>query len=277
MVEVQQVHLVLAIPLLHMSLLEGQHLEVEVAVAEIPLLLIDQGMEIEEVELMEMVMDEVVQEMAQEVDEEMVMVMEMEMEMETVKKKTIKVKLLVIEDLLDHKALQVFKAQQVYKVFKVYRDPLDPKDYRVCLALMVGKAFKETMDLLENEALEASVDKEVLQFTYQELLHQIWSIPNGTTLDTTGLENTFQAVGTAMSQLAQQQQVANAQLNQSLQQQQERGQIVAIMDKVASATLQSSYDSIFASIPVYDGSDTKEFWSWLHRIEAACSYTKRNP
>ena len=154
-----------------MSLLEGQHLEVEVAVAEIPLLLIDQGMEIEEVELMEMVMDEV----AQEVDEEMVMVMEMEMEMETVKKKTVRVKPLAIEELLDHKALQVFKAQQVYKVFKVYKDPLDPKDYRVYLALMVGKAFKEIMDLLENEALEASMDKEVLQFTYQELLHQIWS------------------------------------------------------------------------------------------------------
>ena len=102
--------------------------------------------------------------------------------------------------------------------------------------------------------------------------------PNITTLDISGLENTFQAVGTTMNQLAQQQQIANAQLNQSLQQQQqEQGQIVAVMDKVASATLQSSYDSIFASIPVYDGSDTKEFWSWLHRIEAACSYTKRNP
>ena len=89
--------------------------------------------------------------------------------------------------------------------------------------------------------------------------------PNITTLDTSGLENTFQAVGTAMNQLAQQQ-IANTQLNQSLQQQQqERGQVVAVMDKVASATLQSSYDSIFASIPVYDGSDTKEFWSWLHR------------
>ena len=122
---------------------------------------------------MKMVMDEV----AQEVDEEMVMVMEMEMEMEMemVTKKTIRVKLLVIEDLLDHKALQVFKAQQVYKVFKVYKDPLDPKDYRVYLALMVGKAFKEIVDLLENEALEASMDKEVLQFTYHELLHQIWS------------------------------------------------------------------------------------------------------
>ena len=115
MVEVQQVHLVLAIPLLHMSLLEGQQLEVEVAVAEIPLLLIGQEIETEEVELMGMVMDEVAQEVAQEVDEEMaiVMEMEMEMEMETVKKKTVRVKLLVIENLLDHKALQVFKAQQV--------------------------------------------------------------------------------------------------------------------------------------------------------------------
>ena len=53
--------------------------------------------------------------------------------------------------------------------------------------------------------------------------------------------------------------------------------MVAVMDKVATATLQSSYDSIFASIPVYDGSDTKEVWSWLHRIESACSYTQHNP
>ena len=44
--------------------------------------------------------------------------------------------------------------------------------------------------------------------------------PNITTLDTSGLENTFQAVGTTMNQLAQQQ-IANAQLNQSLQQQQQ--------------------------------------------------------
>ena len=173
MVEVQWVNLVLAIPLLHMSLLEGQQLEVEVA--EIPLLLIGQEIETEGVELMEMVMDEVAQEVAQEVDEEMVMVMAMEMEMEMVKKKTVRVKLLVIEDLLDHKALQVFKAPQVYKVFKVCKDLLDLKDYRVYLALLVGKAFKETVDLLENEVLEASVDKEVLQFTYQELLHQMWS------------------------------------------------------------------------------------------------------
>ena len=101
--------------------------------------------------------------------------------------------------------------------------------------------------------------------------------PNITTLDTTGLETSFQAVGNAVNQLAQQQQIANAQLNQGLLQQQERGQMVAVMDKVATGTLQSSYDSIFASIPVYDGSDTKEFWSWLHRIESACSYMQHNP
>ena len=51
--------------------------------------------------------------------------------------------------------------------------------------------------------------------------------PNITTLETTGLETSFQAVGDAMNQLAQQQQIANTQLNQSLQQQQqERGQMV---------------------------------------------------
>ena len=123
-----------------MSLLEGQQLEVEVAMAEIPLLLIGQGIETEEVELMGMIMDKVAQEVVQEVDEEMAMAMEMEME--TVKKKTIRVKLLVIEDLLDHKAFKVFKAQQVYKVFKVHKEPLDPKDYRVYLALMVGKGIQ---------------------------------------------------------------------------------------------------------------------------------------
>ena len=40
--------------------------------------------------------------------------------------------------------------------------------------------------------------------------------PNITTLDTTGLETSFQAMGDAMNQIAQQQQIANAQLNHSL-------------------------------------------------------------
>ena len=56
--------------------------------------------------------------------------------------------------------------------------------------------------------------------------------PNITTLDTTGIETSFQAVGDAMNQLAQQQQIANAHLNQSLQQQQqERGQMAEVMDR----------------------------------------------
>ena len=43
-----------------------------------------------------------------------------------------------------------------------------------------------------------------------------------------------------MNQIAQQQQIANVQLNQSSQQQQqERNQMVAVMERVANATLQS--------------------------------------
>ena len=43
------------------------------------------------------------------------------------------------------------------------------------------------------------------------------------TLDTTGLENSFQAVGQAIGNLAQQQQMANTALSQTLiQQQRER-------------------------------------------------------
>ena len=102
--------------------------------------------------------------------------------------------------------------------------------------------------------------------------------PNITTLDTTGLETSFQAVGDAMNQIAQQQQIANVQLNQSLQQQQqERNQMVAVMDRVANATLQSSYDSIFASIPCMMAQIPKNFGHGYTCIESACSYTNRNP
>ena len=52
---------------------------------------------------------------------------------ETGKKKTKKVKLLVTEDLLDPKDLQVCRAQQVFRVYKAYKDLLDPKDCKVYL------------------------------------------------------------------------------------------------------------------------------------------------
>ena len=163
----------------------------------------------------------------------------------------------------DHKDLQVYKVfqdQEVYKVIEVYKDPLEDQGIQ-SLCGMPGvrgpRGFRGPrghMTAVPDGSAPTG--------------------PNITTLDTTGLETSFQAVGDAMNQLVQKQQITNAQLNHSLQQQQqERGQIVAVMDRVANTTLQSSYDSIFASIPVYDGLDTKEFWSWLHHIESACSYT----
>ena len=37
-----------------------------------------------------------------------------------------------------------------------------------------------------------------------------------------------------------------------------------------------NYDHIFASIPVYDGSNREEFFPWLDHLEAACYYCGRD-
>ena len=37
-----------------------------------------------------------------------------------------------------------------------------------------------------------------------------------------------------------------------------------------------NFDHIFASIPIYDGSDREGFFPWLECLEAACFYSGRN-
>ena len=39
---------------------------------------------------------------------------------------------------------------------------------------------------------------------------------------------------------------------------------------------QCNFDHIFASIPIYDGSDREGFFPWLEHLEAACFYSGRN-
>ena len=101
--------------------------------AEIHPLLTGLETKIEEEELVEMEMDGVVQEEVLEEAKVMAMVMVMEMVTETSEEKTKKVKLLVAEDLLDPKDPQVCRAQQVFRVYKAYKDLLDPKDCKVYL------------------------------------------------------------------------------------------------------------------------------------------------
>ena len=97
------------------------------------------------------------------------------------------------------------------------------------------------------------------------------------TLDTSALENTFDSVGQSMLQLARVQDQTNRQLQQHIQQGQLNMQAhTGALQQLATSTYQRNFDHIFASIPIYDGSDREGFFPWLECLEAACFYSGRN-
>ena len=97
------------------------------------------------------------------------------------------------------------------------------------------------------------------------------------TLDTTALENTFGTVGQSMLQLARAQDQTNRHLQQHLQQGQLNMQAhTGALQQLATLMYQCNFDHIFASIPIYDGSDREGFFPWLECLEAACFYSGRN-
>ena len=48
------------------------------------------------------------------------------------------------------------------------------------------------------------------------------------------------------------------------------------LQQLATLTYQRNFDHIFASIPIYNGSDREGFFPWLKCLEAACFYSGRN-
>ena len=97
------------------------------------------------------------------------------------------------------------------------------------------------------------------------------------TLDTSTLENTFGSVGQFMLQLARAQDQTNRQLQQHIQQGQLNMQAhMGALQQLATLTYQRNFDHIFASIPIYDGSDREGFFPWLECLEAACFYSGRS-
>ena len=97
------------------------------------------------------------------------------------------------------------------------------------------------------------------------------------TLDTTALENTFDTAGQSMLQLARAQDQTNRQLQQHLQQCQLIMQAhTRALQQLTTSTYQCNFNHIFASIPIYDGSDREGFFPWLECLEAACFYSGRN-
>ena len=51
---------------------------------------------------------------------------------------------------------------------------------------------------------------------------------------------------------------------------------VGALHQLANSTHQRNYDHIFASIPIYDGSNREEFFPCLDHLEAACYYCRRD-
>ena len=97
------------------------------------------------------------------------------------------------------------------------------------------------------------------------------------TLDTSALQNTFDSVGQFMLQLARPQDQTNRQLQQHIQQVQIIMQAHnGALQQLATSTYQRNLDHIFASVPIYDGSDREGFLPWLEHLEAACYYSGRN-
>ena len=97
------------------------------------------------------------------------------------------------------------------------------------------------------------------------------------TLDATALENTFDSVGQPMMQLARAQDQTNRQLQQHIQQGQVNLQAhTGVLHQLVTSTYQRNFDNIFASIPIYYGSDRRGFFPWLKCLEAACFYSGRN-
>ena len=80
-------------------------------------------------------------------------------------------------------------------------------------------------------------------------------------------------MGQSMLQLARVQDQTNRHLQQHIQQGQLNMQAHAgALHDLANSTHQRNYDHIFASIPVYDGSNRDDFFPWLDQLEAACYY-----
>ena len=97
------------------------------------------------------------------------------------------------------------------------------------------------------------------------------------TLDTTALENTFGTVSQSMLHLTRAQDQTNRHLQQHLQQGQLNMQAhTGALQQLATSMYQHNFDHIFASIPIYDGSNRESFFPWLECLEASCFYSGRN-
>ena len=96
-------------------------------------------------------------------------------------------------------------------------------------------------------------------------------------LDTTGLENSFDQFGRTIFEVLSVQQRTNQNLEEQFRRANETQEFqVEAMQDMAQANFQMKFDHMFAGVPMYDGTDPDSFDDWLYQIESLCEVSHRD-
>ena len=97
-----------------------------------------------------------------------------------------------------------------------------------------------------------------------------------TSWDTTNLENSFDYFGRTMHEILKAQQKTTQNLEEQFKKANETQEFqTEAMQDIANANFQMKFDHMFASVPMYDGSNPYTFDDWLYQIESLCEMSHR--
>ena len=98
-----------------------------------------------------------------------------------------------------------------------------------------------------------------------------------TSWNTTNLENSFDYFGRTMHGVLRAQQRTSQNLEEQFRRANEtQGFQTEAMQDMANANFQMKFDHVFASVPMYDGTDPDTFDDWLYQIESLCEMSHRD-
>ena len=98
-----------------------------------------------------------------------------------------------------------------------------------------------------------------------------------TNWDTTNLENSFDYFGRTMHEVLKAQQKTTQNLEEQFRRANETQEFqTEAMQDMANANFQMKFDHMFASVPMYDGSNPDTFDDWLYQIESLCEMSHRD-
>ena len=98
-----------------------------------------------------------------------------------------------------------------------------------------------------------------------------------TSWDITNLENSFDYFGRTMHEVLKAQQRTSQNLEEQFRRANETQEFqTEAMQDMANVNFQMKFDHMFASVPMYDGSNPDTFDEWLYQIESLCEMSHRD-